>query len=590
MKKITCTAVTLCILVSLLSVCALAYTPMTVETQFDYSVSNPAWLKSLVLNENMLSTDNITVNTRLTALPEYPYSKTADSFKSDVEYYVSLYSLDVSAKRAAYVYVLDYMNSASAAVAGETSDEYIKEWLEGNGIVYPPNGLNNPENLIFARTLYSLMSRGYPGVTVPPGTTVQAALVMYMSVVFGDDMTQMLAMNDGIMPETLDEYVYLVCLVGLNANGYSVSRSTPVEEVYRLSAVQTVRTAGIAVDADTVTFDELRNDFTAVWVGKQYGVSLDPAAFAAANAGGTGALYVIKMIGKSNGIAVKDGLSYKDAFETVAANTTYFAFDTGEFYADIYNYEAYLTYIREKVWICPTALRTPGAGETLTITIDGAESPTGEYKEVRLSADAEIQTVMITVTFSGEQNYSKTYTIRIHQGAAAAPPNENSLTGNSLIGTFAGNTIGYVASAFPIFGDALSASLLMPSIGESAPKNFYLNSAISSAFYLASAAGTGADAISPLEGNPGTLLVIAAAPPEGYEYVTDEKGYVISIVRKKDEGTTGDGGRTDVPVNRNGAGVSFSYDMIKTKLPYAAVPAGAAVLLLVCAALFKKKD
>ena len=560
---------------------------MTVETQFDYSVSNPAWLKSLILNENMLNVNSIATNTKLTALPEYPYSKTADSFKSDVEYYTQLYSLDVSSKRAAYIYVLEYLNSASAAVQGETSDEYIKEWLTDNGIIYPTNGLYDTENLIFARTLYSLMSGGYSGVTIPSGTTVQAALVMYMAVIFGDDIASMIAMNDGLMPETFDEYVYLVCLVALNANGYNVNRQTPENEIYRLTAVQMVRTAGYAVDADTVTFEELKNDFTAVWVGKVYDVNLDATEFAEATANGTGALYVIRTIGKTHGIAVQNDASYADAFTTVAENTDVFAFDTGEFYADIYNYEAYLSYIREKVWICPTALHTPEGDESILITVDGSPVETGEYKEIPLSTEAETQTVIITVTFTGDKTYTKNYTIKIHQGTATAPANENTLSGNSVLGVLAGNTVSYIASAIPIFGNALNASLLMPSIGYGTPKSIDVSSVISSALSNSYFGTTGN--LSLTTENTGTLLVLAADPPEGYKFETDEKGYVIAIVKDVEEGATGDGGRTDVKVNGD-SDVKLTFDMLKSKIPVFVIPAGVAVILLVCTFIFKKKE
>ena len=60
-----------------------------------------------------------------------------------------------------------------------------------------------------ARTLYSMMSNNVYGLTFEPGTTIEAALVQYLSIVVGDDMSAILAINKNIMPQTLDEYVFL---------------------------------------------------------------------------------------------------------------------------------------------------------------------------------------------------------------------------------------------------------------------------------------------------------------------------------------------------------------------------------------------
>ena len=577
------------------SVGALAYSVLTVDTQFEYSVSNPAWLKSLIVNENMLDVNGITANATLVAKPEYAYSKTPDSFRSEVEYYVSLYTLDETAKRAGYVYVLDYLNKASSAVSNSKSDEEIKEWLELNGIVYPSGGLNDTETLIFARTLYSLMSSNTLGITITPGTTLEAALVVYVSEVFGDDIPQMMLLNDGLMPETFDEYVALVCIVALNANGFSVSTATPMDEIYRLTAVQTIRTAGVAVDEDTATFEEIQNDFMAVMLGKQYDITVDTSGLMDARATSSVPLFILRTMGNAYGITVGRNADFNEAFNTVAANTPIFSFDTGGFYSDIYNYEAQLSYIRDKVWISATALHTPSGDETLKITIDGVEVQTGEYKEIALNTDAEIQTVQIKVEYASEtESYTKTYSVNIRQGNITPAENEGTYTGNSLIGIAAGNTAGYVASIFPVITSSVSTGLIMPDVGTSDAGTIVsslITGAYDTAIGIQAAINTQNNSLTNNLG--GTLLSRAADPPEGYEFTVNEKGYVTGIVRTKNEGVTAhsDGGLSDVSVANGNTDYKITAEMIKGKIPYIAAPLALAVIAVILSFLLKdKKD
>ena len=70
-KRITVfTAVLL--LMALLLPSAAAATLTTVETQFTYSTSNPAWLKDLIAREDMTNTQGTLTALTLTAKPEYP--------------------------------------------------------------------------------------------------------------------------------------------------------------------------------------------------------------------------------------------------------------------------------------------------------------------------------------------------------------------------------------------------------------------------------------------------------------------------------------------------------------------------------------
>ena len=122
MKKRLSVFFAILLIVSMLLPFASAATLVTVETQFSYSVSNPAWLKALDAREDMTNTQGTMTALTLTPKPEYPYSVTPEGFRSEVNYYTQLFTLDASASKAAYLYVLQYINQFASEATRNVSD------------------------------------------------------------------------------------------------------------------------------------------------------------------------------------------------------------------------------------------------------------------------------------------------------------------------------------------------------------------------------------------------------------------------------------------------------------------------------------
>ena len=131
------------------------------------------------------------------------------------------------------------------------------EYQTDLGISYQHGGLVDKENMIFARALYTLLSTGAVNVTITPGMSVQAALIQCMTQVFNIDAATLAAWSIGTV-DTIDEYVLIACKIALMTNGYSVTKQTPDEEVYRMIAVMMIRQLGISIDAENADFDELK--------------------------------------------------------------------------------------------------------------------------------------------------------------------------------------------------------------------------------------------------------------------------------------------------------------------------------------------
>ncbi len=569
---------------------------ITMETQFNYTQSNPAWLKDLTVKENMVDATQLSNSVMLEALPDYPYSKTPEGFRTDVEYYTELFSLNENSQRAAYIYVLQYMNQFATEATRNVSDEYIKNSLTSMGIVYPQGGMGDYENLIFARSLYTLLCSGAVTLDVTPGMTVQEALVKCLTQTLNID-EQALAAWSVSSVTTLDDYVLVVSKIALNSKGYPVRADTPPEEVYRLVAVMMIRDLGISIDENTADFDELKLKYLAALLSDRYDVSIAPAELKVAQANGNIPFYILQLIGKKYGVTVRSNVSFSEAFNLVAANSDYFNLEAGEFYADIYHYAAYLDYKRSRIWVCPLAYRTTTANEYITITVNGLSCASGAYAEVALDKTQQTQDIEIRVRFvSASQDTSQTYRVTVHQGkyeassgntpTVVATTDENGnfpmpTTGvtdpeavgraalNSLTNTFSQSAVqaeipSRISSILPLMTPSAETTAVQSGVyipmtsavsSEASPAQQtnadYLSLLMGggSGSFVSGSAGTGYSA-APASSSPAAsvsettsaptaytdapmLISQAGAPPEGYEYVVNADGYITGITLKK---------------------------------------------------------
>ena len=606
---------------ALLPTVAAAVPLVTVETQYNYITSNPAWLKNLIVNEDMTSPTGMLNNLVLQAQPEYPYAKTPDSFRNEVDYYVELFSLNENSPRAAYIYVLDYVNKFASEATKNVSDESIKEYLTSIGILYPAGGLGDYENLIFARAVYTLLASGAVTLNNPQGLTVQQALVRCMTDRFNINADALATWSGGSV-DTLDDYVLVACKIALNGAGYRVTATTPAQEVYRLTAVMMIKQLGISIDENNASFDELKLKYLCALLGSHYDISLDPEDLRAALANGSVPLYLLQVIGRQGGVTVRGSMMYSEPFILVARNTDYFDLEEGEFYADIYKYATYLRYKRNRIWICPETYRTPTATENVFVTVNGISGASGKYTEVLLNMDEPSQVIDVTVIYqSSSQSESKTYHLTVYQGTATAPAADSSgllpsgtSGGNSLINIAGNNLANTLGAALTAAGTKVPArvetilSLMTPAVnnnGASAatPQNTtgadYLSQLMTAGggtvgqsvnypLYSGNTNATGSSLGVYTAGNNGTdfssgaavqnnslfagtpmRLSEAADPPEGYEYSVNADGYITGISLKRTTANTGNVQKTRQTV-----------DPRSRRLLYAGVAAGAAMVCL----------
>lgn len=396
---------------------------MTFETQYEYEEINKAWLTDLQIKESLTTVGDMVASVSLTAEPDYPYTETPESFMKDVQDTCNLYYLDENSARAAYIYLFDFMNQNSNLIEDGTSDEDIKAYLTERGIRYPDN--MDGDTLVMARALYVFMSNGaldpyLTDGTLPSGTSIESAVVNYMSVITGVDMTAVKEWTTVEDDLSLDDYIVATSKYMLWSNGYDVSIDMTDAEVFRMMALMTINKQGVSASSD-LSFNEIKMRYLSVMLSENYDVSCNVEELGIAYANNEVPYYILQLIGQDVGLSIQpDAYNFNDAFMLVAEQSDRFDLDDTEFYADIYNYSAVLQYKRSSIWLYPTSYvcyNKNNTGNMISITANGKSIQDGNFNEIQLNTAASEETIVLELvyTFLGEY-YKTTYNIHITQG------------------------------------------------------------------------------------------------------------------------------------------------------------------------------
>ncbi|MDR1630357.1 MAG: hypothetical protein LBS36_09140 [Oscillospiraceae bacterium] len=572
------------------------------KTQFTYTKSNPAWLSGLTVSEQPNVIDSQIKRNILIAKPsKYLYAYTPESFSNEVAQYMRLYELDESSYKSSYLYVLEILNKASATMYQNVPDEFIKEWLESAGIVYPENGLQNDETLIFARILYTAM-RANPtfAASIPSGYKLEAAVVAVFGYYFKKDLGALAPWDSTASLDSVHKYFIAISKASLYAQGYAITPQTTDETVYKMMAVRVIEEAGYAIDADTATFEELKLKYMAAMLGKAYNVSLAPELLDSAIKNDQVPFYLLQAMGKTKNLTIKNSATFAEAFNLIAEKTDYFNLEHDEFYSDITNYEVYFEYIRSFFWIWPKTLmkNDDQAGQSVKLFLDGVLINDDITNKITISKTVKSQTYTLQVVYKkADEVKTQTYFLTVYQGDAE-PPNNGSSNGQTTTpdvditfpvfdaisdlftnpGSVIGDTLampsritqiinmfapnfgsGTAANAFDFLtgildflpsgtGDSSGNSGSLGGIGgvsvgltgQSTTTGGFANAGSNSPLAfgsVVSSAATGEQNIS--QATPYQHVSEMAAAPAGYTYVTDSKGYVLGLSMKYDAAAPG---------------------------------------------------
>ncbi len=406
-----------------------------IQTQYAYEENDPSWLRKLTIKEDMLSTSGLFTEAVLYPVCSYPYTTDALNFKKEVAEYVELYTLDEDSQKAAYLYLLEQIGALNVITEPETDDKTRADWLRSHGIVVTNEDENSAEGLLMIMALYSMMKNDlyyvYTGeqLVIPDGTPLEEAIVVYIVALSGQQTSlgQFILKYFGTSSfGDLEDYIYYTSLMSLYVSGYisaneivTISR----DEVYRRVAIMTIRNAGIAIDADSATAEEIRQKYLTAMLGAQYKVTLDSTALNKANKNKNIPFYILQRMAYEDVKAQlsQNKYSYEQIFDYVLKKTNRFNLKN-EFYSDIYQYNLYLEAAREEISINPTPI-----SKSYTVTINDTQARGNAYEVIPLS-DSGVQTITIISNYS-DAGVSKTsrYIINVYQGQKA--PADSDITG-----------------------------------------------------------------------------------------------------------------------------------------------------------------
>lgn len=501
-------------------------TNLGISTQYAYEENNPSWLRKFIIKENMLSVDGIITEKALHPVTDYPYITDAPCFKEEVEEYAHYYTLDEESQRAAYIYVFQQLGALSIIGDPDATDQSKAEWLREQGILITPDQEEDPDSIFMISALYALWKNDFYYVftgerlSIPPGTTLEAALMMYMVALDGDDRSLIAFVSkyfDITSIVSLEDYVYYTCLFALYTNGYVTSRELVTierNEAFRRLAIMSISDAGISVDASSATDEEIQIKYMAAMLGTQYNVTLDPDSVFKANRAKTLAYYIIqRMAYEDKGIALSSAkYTYEQAFDIVLQKTNRFDLKK-EFYSDIYEYNLYLDYFREIIYINPT----PIDNAYMTVKINDKIVDLAQYAKVALSKEP-VQTVNVNVQYNGASAETTTYKINVYQGIENAPDDENA---TGIVSGFGGNVSmnlnNTIAPSYDYLNPSLNANVATPNAN---PQVLHINE------------------FGQLVDSQGNVIsdTVKESLPEGYGYILNANGVVT--IGKLDSITT----------------------------------------------------
>lgn len=504
-----------------------------VRTQYVYDENDPSWLRKLVVKEDLLSVEGIANECVLQPVTSYPYRTDAPCFKEEVAGYVTTFTLDESSRKAAYIYILNQIGALDLITSAPPEGQSKADWLRERGIVITKDDETNPDSVVMINALYSLMKNDFyyvitgNHITIPEGTKLEAAVMMYLIAISDKDskladFLQKYFSNTNIL--TLEDYIYYTSLMTLFTNGYVTVRELPKmthEEVYRRLAIMTIRNAGISIDSENASTEEIQIKYLAAMLGIQYEVKVDPQSLETEVKRDTVAYYLLRrMAYEDASITISTTrYSYEQAFELTKTKTHRFDLEN-KFYSDISEYNVYLNNRRSSVYVKPTPISIAG----LEIYINDTKVAENKYSKVDLTG-SKLQIIYITTKHTSKGTTKTSYyRIKVHQGSV--PASDSNITG--VIESIGDVTI------FDPSKDYIDA--LRPAVTK-------INDIAPSIYDLIGKAVSVNEKGQLVDKDGNVISDSQYTLPDGYKYSIDDAGR-ITIIRIDDDTTAGDAANT----------------------------------------------
>ncbi len=382
---------------------------------------NMAWLSDFYIRES--ATDFV----KNEVMPEDGiYSDTAETFVENVKGLEKLYNMDYTTMTDAYNKILTDFVSLFDKVDIKAGYDEMKAYLQSEWqIVYPAEDdastkLYTPIVYVCLRTgiLQSLLNIE---VTIEPGTTLERTVVLFLGAIMGEEV--------GEDVETVFDFAVKNIEKILADNKIPVPDDTDVQNVLTMYKILVAKQMGYLADLKVTDFADadaeiVQAAYAAATIKMAYGVSPsveDVLAATASEDENAVAMLILRAMIVEKGETWTEDETLEALFDR-ACELGYFDLEL-EFYSDVYNYDVYLQYDCDEIWLTPFAFAAEKGYEKLQyvdITING--EPIESSHSYKLALDDDVAKAVVDVQYDdGETVDEATYTFTIYNGTQQQP-------------------------------------------------------------------------------------------------------------------------------------------------------------------------
>ena len=382
---------------------------------------NMAWLSDFYIRES--ATDFV----KNEVMPEDGiYSDTAETFVENVKGLEKLYNMDYTTMTDAYNKILTDFVSLFDKVDIKAGYDEMKAYLQSEWqIVYPAEDdastkLYTPIVYVCLRTgiLQSLLNIE---VTIEPGTTLERTVVLFLGAIMGEEV--------GEDVETVFDFAVKNIEKILADNKIPVPDDTDVQNVLTMYKILVAKQMGYLADLKVTDFADadaeiVQAAYAAATIKMAYGVSPsveDVLAATASEDENAVAMLILRTMIVEAGETWTEDETLEALFDR-ACELGYFDLEL-EFYSDVYNYDVYLQYDCDEIWLTPFAFAAEKGYEKLQyvdITING--EPIESSHSYKLALDDDVAKAVVDVQYDdGETVDEATYTFTIYNGTQQQP-------------------------------------------------------------------------------------------------------------------------------------------------------------------------
>lgn len=398
--------------------------PGTTKVYVDKKDYNYAWIDDVVMRDSSSSVVPLVLH----PVTNYPYSHTADEFVDECNNYAALFNTSDGILQSSFYKTLStayYTLLASGAI--KSDEQTMRAYNESQGITYPYS--QNSMTHIYTTLVYALLKSNIASsvlkqqVDIPRGTTIEGAVVAYLSKVCGMNVPATVDSIEGFAYLFANQYV-------LEEANLPVSKDPSKDEVYYWVKVLAADKQGYSVSKTTpyakVTQEEeknVTNSYFASILTTKYGVYISPDLLEMALLGDK-ETNIPKLVLKSMLDSVNTKYSNSESIDSLfdkAKQEGFFELED-DFYSDIYDYEVTVSNNSTEVWF--TAFLVADQ------LVDGSLTYARTYINDKLVDNSSTNSIKLTgastkftvrIEYSDSKRYNKAiYTFTVNKNAAGS--------------------------------------------------------------------------------------------------------------------------------------------------------------------------